>query len=412
MKKYCLLIALILLALVPQSYFGQAFSKKLENTYWKRTGYYAKSGTMNFEALPEKPTQTTNFDYFGFEKDNAFIFHIAASKACSADLIGKYKIDKSKISFTTAQTKINGDCGNLKEFKLTENSIVFRNGVLYLAKYSSWYDEAPTKKGDTIFIPQNRVGTLSTNEQGRYLIADANGIPFENGTYKIIETTDSPGKSVFSSKNGLLDHDFIDSDGKKVFYNIYKEGILFSEKRFNGNQLYFEKTMLPDVQKEASGQYRIKITEVKKNANLSQSDSIITTYTDDVPISKIRYQNNKLVADMDFGKKIFKKYNSNGKLSEIETPGQLIKYDNEGGEESKELYNSQSYELYEYGKLRTKKTYTKKDITTITYDEKGKIKDKKIDKKEDVVQTIVDDSDRYHGKLGKDEFEFFKKLAK
>lgn len=411
MKNY-FLVCIVLVLFLSQKLASQTLEKKLENTYWKMYQHQANADTWFLEALKTKPVANPKFEYLYFGKNNTYLQFLDIGRGCKGELAGHYKIEKSQIVFTVTDNRIPKACQEENDYRYTHHSIILKNGILHLTRPKAWYDEEIKKKGDTILIKKEQMGRIMQKTNGKYEVTDASRIPFDDGIYKM-ELQDDDGKYIFSSKNSYMDGEFISIANGKGYIGIYRDGILKSEKRYINNQLFFEKSIREDVKKETSGHYRITLTELNMNSRVNEKDSIITIFDDKIPVSKIRYENNKLKSEMDFKNNIFKRYRSNGKLEEMESADTKIIYDYNGVEKSKEIYKNNTFELYNYGKLKSKKIFEKDKTTTLTYDEQGKVIDTNIiENKDNMTVAEVADMDKYEPKLSQEKFEYYKKLAK
>ncbi|WP_407482827.1 hypothetical protein [Elizabethkingia meningoseptica] len=389
--------------------FAQNNIQNLANTYWKVTTHYGNADTWTFVPLKEKPKPDAEFDFLEFDKKNNYHFHMDVSSSCKVNLSGAYHIEKSHITFSTKQAAIDKGCKGLNDFRLGTMAIIMKNDQLYLTQPTPWYDEKITKKADTIQIRAEQLGRIETNEEGKYYVTDANRIPFDDGTYCVSIEKDPNAKFVFTSKNGLLDGvTFSKAKDAEIRY-LYKDGKMLNEKRWKSKQLIFDKTNLEDIKKDTAGNYIITLTEVKQNLNRSRRDSTVTVFLNTKPITKVRYEGNKLVTQKDFQKDTFRKYSADGKLLESEDPGIHIEYDIDGKEKIKKLYTSGTYELYKYGVLREKKIYSGNKVTVTTYDERQNLIEKKIENIS--VLAEIADMDKYENELSDKKFNDYKKAA-
>ncbi|WP_300673121.1 hypothetical protein [Soonwooa sp.] len=411
MKKY-FLVCFILTLLFPQEIASQNLEKKLENTYWHLYLTQGNADTSFFEPIKEQPKPNANYQYLKFEKNGKYVQHIQYGEDCIGDLSGTYKIEKSKITFTVLQNTISNTCKERQNLGFTTRSIVLKNNTLYLTPQKVWYDQAPQKKGDTIILNKEQVDYFDQEKDGRVKATDASRIPFDDGLYKLVDDGKSKKLVIFRAKNGYVDGEFIAKTDSKGFRNLYTEGNLVSEKRYTNDVLFYEKSIRNDVKKDATGHYKITITQIETNKSRNRKDSTITVYDNQKPVGKLRYENDKLISEMDFKNDIFKKYRSNGALSEMQHDGTTITYDYDGGEVSKEIYKKDSYELYSYGKLTTKKIFDKDKTTITNFDSKGNIVNTEVAKNTGRIPTVEEaEPNRTLPELSQEKFEYYKKLA-
>lgn len=401
--------------LFPKELASQTLSKKLENTYWHLYLTQGNANTSFFQPLKEQPKPNADYQYLQFDKNGKYLQHIRYGEDCFGDLIGTYKIEKSKITFTIEQNTISSTCKDRENLGFVARSIVLKNNILYLTPPKVWYDQEPQKIADTIILKKEQLDYFDQEKDGRIIATDASRIPFDDGLYKLVDDGKIKKQVIFRAKNGYVDGDFIAKTDARSYRNSYTEGNLVSEKRYANDVLFYEKSIRNDVKKDAAGHYKITVTQLETNKARNRKDSIITVYDNEKPVSKFRYENDKLISEMDFKNDVYKKYSSNGTLAEMEHDRTTATYNFDGVEERKEIYKNNTYELYNYGKLRIKKHFDKDKTTTTIYDLNGNIVDTKVVKNSDkasIREEEATDTTKIAPDLSKEKLDYYKKLAK
>lgn len=129
-------------------------------------------------------------------------------------------------------------------------------------------------------------------------------------------------------------------------------------------------------------------------------------------MQKLFYQNQKLVSQNDFEKKVYKEFVGE-RLSKYEDATKKITYDANGKESYKEITLKNGFEIYKNGILRQRNLEVKNQIISSLYDQNGNLTQTETKPKPDSLPLIeVAHPIKHAFELSEKRFEYLKKRVK